>query len=52
MGTQNELAERYGPQTAQAEALLERARNLTAKETEAFWATATDAAWDLSLIHI
>ncbi len=42
---------RYGPQTAQVEALLERARNLTDKETEALrdaWdarAAARAAAW-------
>ena len=35
MTTRNELAERYGPQTTQIEALLERARNLTDEETEA-----------------
>ena len=41
MGTQNELAERYGPQTAQIEALLERVRNLSGDETQAF-----RDAWD------
>jgi len=45
----------YGPQTAQIEALLERARNLSDKETEALrdawharaaaWAAAWVAAW-------
>ena len=34
MDTQNEVAERYGPQTVQIEALLERARNLTDEEAE------------------
>ena len=41
MGTQNELAEHYGPQTTQIEALLERAHNLSGDETEALW-----DAWD------
>ena len=41
MGTQNELAERYGPQTTQIEALLDRARNLTDKEAQEL-----QAAWD------
>ena len=46
MGTQNELAERYGPQTTQIEALLERARNLSDEEAEALSAAAQDAARD------
>ena len=50
------MSERYGPQTAQIEALLVRARNLTDKEAEALavrlaalnaaWA-AQDAAWNV-----
>ena len=58
MGTQNEVAERYGPQTAQIEALLDRVLNLTdkeAQELQAAWAAdrnaaarvaVWDAAWD------
>ena len=53
MGTQNEVAERYGPQTAQIEALLERAHNLSGDETEALrdaaraaGRAASRAAWD------
>ena len=56
MDTRNELAERYGPQTPQIEALLERARNLTDDETKALrdaWTArdadrddAQEAAWD------
>ena len=48
MDTQNEVAERYGPQTVEVEALLERVRNLTGDETEALrdaWVTARAAAW-------
>ena len=41
MGTQNELAEHYGPQTTQIEALLERMRNLSGDETKAL-----RVAWD------
>ena len=46
------MTERYGPQTVQVEALLDRVRNLTEKETEALgdaWKTrqhvAQDVAW-------
>ena len=46
MDTQNEVAERYGPQTTQIEALLERVRTLTGAETKALrdaWVTARGA---------
>ena len=60
MGTQNELAKRYGPQTTQIEALLDRVRNLTDEEAEALsdavrfadpdfwgaWNATQIAAWD------
>ena len=56
MTTRNEVAERYGPQTTQIEALLDRARNLSKKETKALrvaWDAreARDAwdAWDAGL---
>ena len=41
--------DRYGPQTAQIEALLERVRNLTEEEAKALrdsWVAARAAAWD------
>ena len=49
MGTQNEVAERYGPQTAQIEALLDRVRNLSGDEKEALrdaWTARADARAD------
>ena len=42
--------DRYGPQTAQIEAILERVRNLTGKEAKALSAAweSQDVSWDVS----